>query len=126
MSCQHDNCFTCPYPDCISGDGPVKKKKGKPGRKKLPPEVLKQNRQRYSHDYYRDKKEQCAASSHEYYLKHREEIKQKQKEKRLSVPHENIWVTNGKVNKRIRASELKEYQENGYCRGRTSKKKENK
>ena len=126
MSCQHDNCFTCPYPDCISGDGPVKKKKGKLGRKKLPPEVLAQNRKRGRQDYYLRKKDQCRASSSKYYQEHAEEIKQKQKEKRLSQLHENIWVTNGKVNKRIRASELKEYRENGYCRGRKSKKKENK
>lgn len=25
MKCEHDDCFTCPYPDCIKGEEPRKK-----------------------------------------------------------------------------------------------------
>ena len=39
--CTHNDCFTCPYEDCISSKDPGKKR---PGRKRLPPEVRKRHR----------------------------------------------------------------------------------
>lgn len=38
MKCEHDNCFTCPYPDCIKEEKP------------------KPDRSAYMHEYYMKKK----------------------------------------------------------------------
>lgn len=123
MKCEHDDCFTCPYPDCISKKGNIDNtKKRKPGRKKLPPEVKRQNRIRQSQDYYNNHKEQRKIYQHDYYAKNQEEIKQRQKEKRLSTvvhPNSRIWITDGNINKRIRASNLADYERKGWKRGRT-------
>lgn len=58
--CQPTDCDTCPYDDCI---GTIKKK---PGRKKLPPEVLHQNR---------------LEQNRRYQDAHREEIRRKNRER---------------------------------------------
>ena len=50
MACEHSDCFTCPYDDCISDIGPMEQRK-KPGRKKLPPEELRKHRLAYNRKY---------------------------------------------------------------------------
>lgn len=49
MKCGHDDCFTCPYPDCISDVhvGPYAKR----GRKPLPPEEKAKRRKAYNKAY---------------------------------------------------------------------------
>lgn len=43
MKCTHNNCFTCPYKDCIS-NVEVDPKRKKPGRKRLTPEEREQRK----------------------------------------------------------------------------------
>ena len=50
-SCMHDDCFTCPYPDCISSRDPKSKK----GGRKTVSEEEKQRRRRASWDRYHDR-----------------------------------------------------------------------
>ena len=51
MICGHDNCFTCPYEDCIS-DVEVEQERKKRGRKPLSPEEKKKRVAARNHDYY--------------------------------------------------------------------------
>lgn len=76
MICTHDNCFTCPYSDCIS-DVEVEPDRKKRGRKKLPLE---------------EKKKRIAARNHDYYMKHRADFEKAYKEK-----------SEGKVKRRYRS-----------------------
>ena len=62
VKCTHNDCFTCPYKDCISDKDPVKKKRGRP------PIPLEEKRK---HRRERQRK---------YISKHREEINEKQRE----------------------------------------------
>lgn len=48
--CDHDNCFTCPYPDCIV-DGKIKKNRVKM-RRKLTAEEAKRHRAENNKRYY--------------------------------------------------------------------------
>lgn len=48
MSCEHNDCFTCPYSDCISDMEPQRKK---PGRKPLPLEERQRRRKEYNARY---------------------------------------------------------------------------
>ena len=85
MACEHDDCLTCPYPDCISSKGPksAKKVKKKPGRKKMDPEVVHQNRLTYQRKYYADRKEKYQEYMRNYYQTHKEEYRlREQKYKR--------------------------------------------
>lgn len=61
-SCEHDDCFTCPYPDCISSRDP---KKRKAGRKRLDPE---------------EKKRRIREAQKRFYYKHREKINEYQRQ----------------------------------------------
>lgn len=61
MVCEHDNCFTCPYPDCISDTEPMASGKGKPGRKKMNPEEVRQHRLEYQRRYNQEHKEKIYA-----------------------------------------------------------------
>ena len=49
--CTHNDCFTCPYEDCIS-KVEVEPERKKPGRKKLPLEEKKKRISARNHDYY--------------------------------------------------------------------------
>ena len=51
-SCLHDDCFTCPYPDCISNKDPKSKK----GGRKTVSEEEKRRRRREAWNRYHDKK----------------------------------------------------------------------
>lgn len=78
MKCEHNDCFTCPYDDCIS-NVEVEPDRKKPGRKKLTPEEKAQ------------RKEAEKIKRHERWLRDRERC------------HEiYIQKTEGKVKKRYR------------------------
>lgn len=51
MKCEHNNCLTCPYPDCIS-DVEVEPERKKRGRKKLSPEEKKRRKRVRSMEAY--------------------------------------------------------------------------
>lgn len=108
MRCEHGDCFTCPYSDCISDKAKVK---GKPGRKKMDPEVVRQHRLAYQKEYYKNNPDKYK----QYYSKRN---KEKLKDKPLL---KTTWVTDGKTNKRILSINLKEWEEKGWKRGRTVK-----
>lgn len=76
MKCTHEDCFTCPYDDCISDKSPVSKKRG---RKKLPPEVVRQHRLAYQRKYNKEHKEKLAAQMKKYYQEHKEYYKSRRK-----------------------------------------------
>ena len=127
MKCEHDNCLTCPYPDCIATDKQIaaqaKEHRRKPGRKKIDPELKKENARRWQREYYQQNKEAVLDKMHKYYQNHAEEIRQKQKEYRDRKRGKtrslfNIWITNGKTNKRIKECELQEFERLGWKRGR--------
>ncbi len=67
MACEHDDCMTCPYPDCISKRGPRKKPRKKPGRKALPPEIKQAHRKAYDKKYYAEHREERLADSKRRY-----------------------------------------------------------
>ena len=79
MECTHNDCFTCPYEDCIS-DVEVEPDRKKRGRKKLPPE------ERLRRKHLRHQK---------YYETHKEIWRKKYQEK-----------TEGKVKRRYRSKQL--------------------
>lgn len=125
MKCEHDNCLTCPYPDCISEKGPINTPRKKPGRKKIDPEVKKQNARRYQRQYYEEHTEECNAASRKYYKENTEKCREYQRNYRnrirgtLGKPLFNIWITDGIKNKRIKEEQYLEYEKLGWKRGRT-------
>ena len=50
--CDHDDCFTCPYPDCDT------KRKRKP-----------KDRTKYQHDYYLANRDQLRQKMHDRYMR---------------------------------------------------------
>ena len=68
--CTHNDCFTCPYPDCISDKDPVKKKRG---RKRLPPEVKKRHRREQQKKYLDKHRKQINERQREYYKQRKSE-----------------------------------------------------
>lgn len=84
--CNHNDCFTCPYDDCIIGDFEVnqegaKDKRG-PGRPKLPPGLVHKHQLEYARKHYQETKEERALWYKEYYQRNKEKIKKQQKEYR--------------------------------------------
>ena len=124
MKCNHTDCCTCPYPECISEKGPKKKSKG---RKKLDSEVRKQRARDYQKVYYAEHREECALYAQKYYEKNKDSILEKQRQKQLKlnggkrVRELTIWVTNGVDSKRIKEEQYEEYVAKGYRKGRTLK-----
>lgn len=67
MKCQFEDCFACPYDDCILSDtAPTGAKRG---RKPLPPEERKAHRRAYQREYYQKHKEELKAKAHKRYLR---------------------------------------------------------
>lgn len=62
MKCTHDDCFTCPFEDCISQYGNTRSKRG---RKPLDPEEKAKRRKAYNQTYYKKHK----AEKHERYMR---------------------------------------------------------
>ena len=78
MICEHDDCYTCPYPDCIaSQESEVNKQKKKRGRKPMDPELKKKKKQAYRKEYYKKNKERLNAYMSEYYKGHKEEYRER-------------------------------------------------
>ena len=53
MICTHEDCFSCPYPDCVVND--EKERKAPPkkrGRKPMDPEEKRKKRSAYGKKYY--------------------------------------------------------------------------
>ena len=118
MRCNHNDCFTCPYSDCISNYEPANTPKKKCGRKRLPPEVIREHRIQYQRKYNAAHKAEHAA----YYKANAEKIKEKQWAKRDAQAKGKlikIWVTNGTENRRTLLSKLEEYESMGWYRGRS-------
>lgn len=69
--CMHDNCFTCPYEDCISDTDPGERKKS--GRKRLSIEEKKARKAAYMREYQKKNRERIAQTERERY--HRKKAK---------------------------------------------------
>ncbi len=67
--CQPSDCDNCPYTDCI---GTIRKK---PGRKKLPPDVLLEHRRTYSRNWYYEHRDEQLIKKREKYQKLKDEKK---------------------------------------------------
>ena len=86
----NEDCFHCPYPDCIrDGTGTRGKKISSDERKKKRAEYHREryraNRERILaqiHAYYRAHREKITAHQREYYRVHREEILARKKKRR--------------------------------------------
>lgn len=65
--CEHTDCFTCPYGECISNKEPVKKK---PGRKKIPLEEKRRHRNAYDAKY----REEHRTELYDKYLRKTESV----------------------------------------------------
>ena len=90
MACEHDDCFTCPYKDCINKAEPkIEKVKKKPGRKKMNPEVVKQHRLEYQRKYNKEHKEKIYAYMKEYYKEHKAEYRAREKKNRIKKENGN-------------------------------------
>ena len=69
MKCTHNDCFSCPYDDCISDVAP----KGSGGkRKKLSPQEVKMHRQETNKKYYSKNQTKYSQIHREYYRKRKE------------------------------------------------------
>lgn len=91
MKCNHNDCFTCPYPDCIKG---VRVKKEKPKATKTKPKkevVIKEkkkvgrprkDRSNYWNEYYAKNAERIRENNRKRYYEKREEIQEKQRKYR--------------------------------------------
>lgn len=82
MACEHDDCMTCPYPDCISKTGPKNRVKKKPGRKKMDPEEVRKHRLAYQRRYYQEHKEKYKAYMLDYYKEHKQEYLERERKRR--------------------------------------------
>lgn len=71
--CMHDDCFTCPYPDCISNTEPVKHK---PGRKKLSPEEKASRKREQHHQWYERNRARILEENKEKYYRRKSEKKE--------------------------------------------------
>jgi hypothetical protein len=84
MACEHDDCFTCPYKDCIKNTEPkVDKVKKKPGRKKKNPEEVRQHRLEWQRKYNAEHKDKIYAYMKEYYKEHKAEYRAREKKNRM-------------------------------------------
>lgn len=79
MKCTHNDCFTCPYNDCIS-DVEVTPEGKKKGRKTLPLEEKKRRRKIYNATY--NKKHQ--QDNHERYIRKTEGIVKRRYKTKIS------------------------------------------
>ena len=81
MKCNYNDCFTCPYPDCILGD--------EVPYKKMTPEEFKEHRREYQRQYHLKRKAEHNKRHLEYYNEHKEEISLQRKKKRMEGLYES-------------------------------------
>jgi hypothetical protein len=80
MKCTHDDCFTCPFEDCIS-NVEVEPERKKKGRKPLSAEEKAKRRKAYNQTYNKKHREQ----NHERYMRKTEgKVKRRYRHKELS------------------------------------------
>lgn len=77
MKCTHNDCFTCPYEDCIS-DVEVEECRKKRGRKPLSLEEKKKRRKQYNAAYNKKHKKE----NHERYMRKSEGVVKKRYRKK--------------------------------------------
>ena len=78
MKCTHDDCFTCPFEDCISQYGNTRSKRG---RKSLSVEEKAKRRRAYNKTYNKKHREQ----NHERYMRKSEgKVKRRYRHKELT------------------------------------------
>lgn len=70
MKCKHGDCFTCPYEDCILGEGE------KPTKQR--------NYAEYQREYYKQHTEERKAYQRKYYEKHKAELLKKRHDQRAA------------------------------------------
>ena len=66
--CTHNDCFTCPYKDCISNKDPVRKKRGRPC---IPLEEKKRHKKERQRKYIDKNRERINQKQRENYRKHK-------------------------------------------------------
>lgn len=67
MKCGHNDCFSCPYPDCILSETNVGETGAKRGRKPLTPEERKARHRARAKRYYYENKEHYREIRKAYY-----------------------------------------------------------
>lgn len=78
MKCTHDDCFTCPFEDCISQYGNTRSKRG---RRPLSAEEKAKRRRAYNQTYNKKHREQ----NHERYMRKTEgKVKRRYRHKELA------------------------------------------
>lgn len=86
MICEHDDCYTCPYSDCIVTDEKeMHRQKKKRGRKPMDPEEKRKKKRAYCKEYYKEHREHLKDYMNNYYREHKAEYRareQKYKEQR--------------------------------------------
>lgn len=86
MICEHDDCYTCPYADCIVTDEKeMHRQKKKRGRKPMDPEEKRKKKRAYCKEYYKKHKEHFKDYMNNYYREHKAEYRareQKYKEQK--------------------------------------------
>ena len=65
-NCHHNDCFTCPYKDCISDRGPKTQTKK---REKLSPDELKIRKRESNKKYYAKNRAKISELHRSYYSK---------------------------------------------------------
>ena len=83
--CTHNDCFTCPYPECFVNGRVEQDQKLKRGRKRLPLEVKKQHQREYEERHKEERREYYK----KYYQEHKEEYRARERAKRRSRHGEN-------------------------------------
>ena len=76
MICTHEDCFSCPYPDCVVND--EKERKAPPkkrGRKPMDPEEKRKKRSAYGKKYYAEHKDHLKDYMNNYYREHKAEYR---------------------------------------------------
>ncbi len=64
--CNHDDCFTCPYDDCISNHAP---RGGRSKRRKLTKEEIRRHKAEANKKYYLKHQEAVSATHRNWYLR---------------------------------------------------------
>jgi hypothetical protein len=66
--CMHNDCFTCPYPDCISNTDP---QKHKPGRKRKDPAEKARLHREKQRKWYAEHRDEVKERMSRYYHDHK-------------------------------------------------------
>ena len=131
MKCNHTDCLTCPYPECISPSGPskddsIENRVETRGRKKKYFNK-KEHQKEYGKMYYQSHKKSISEWHKKYYAENKEHILERERQKRaerngdVRVRQFTIWVTDGVNDRRIKVEQYDEYVAKGYKKGRTLK-----